>query len=137
VDVRVIQYLRPRHDGNGTGIDGNGTGKVADVGSLPSSTNYLDAKITQHCQKLFSTLNQSGESVPWEISGVTVYGTRNNDVVEGTDACEIVYVHDDAVLSDTPKDVGITCFSIVKVSKNRFCAGAVRMYNATRIGISC
>jgi len=137
VDVRVIQYLRPRHDGNGTGIDGNGTRKIADVGSLPTTTNYLDAKITQHCQKLFGPLNQSGESVSREIAGVTVYGTRNNNVFRDAYAGEIIDIHDDAVLSDTPKDTGLTCFSIVKVSKNGFCAGAVRMYDAARIGISC
>jgi hypothetical protein len=137
MDVCVIQYLRPRHNGYSTGIDCHGARQVTDVGSLASSTNYLDAKITQHCQKLFSPLDQSGESVSREIAGVTIYGTRNYDVVKCADACEIVHVHDDAVLSDTSKNIGITCFSILKVSKNGFCAGAVRMYDAARIGISC
>ena len=137
MDVRVIQDLRPRHDGNGTGIDGNGTSEVADVGSLPAPANYLDAKITQHCQKLFGPLNQSGESVPREIAGVTINCTGNNNVIRDAYAGEVVDIHDDAVLGNASKDTGITCFTIVKVSKNGFCAGAVRMYDAARIGISC
>ena len=78
-----------------------------------------------------------GEGVPGGIAVVTVYGTREYDVIQDDDACEIVHVQDDAVVSDTPKDTRITCFTIVKVSKNGLCAGAVRMYDATRIGISC
>jgi len=86
LDLGVVDYIGAIHDDNCTGIDRDGTGKVADVGCFAAATVDADSVVAEGAKEVFGARNELAECFGGDGAGVAVDGAGDEDAIDRANA---------------------------------------------------
>ena len=135
-DVGIIDDILTLHTAGNGGVDDDRTYEVADISRLTASWPDADAHATELGEELIGAVDDGRDDFSRDKHLVTADGGGDEDVIHGTDAQQVIGVHDDGILRDTFPHAQVAGLLPVHISEGGFRAGTIGMHDVTILGIS-
>mmetsp|Transcript_76859 Transcript_76859/g.222112 ORF Transcript_76859/g.222112 Transcript_76859/m.222112 type:complete len:251 (-) Transcript_76859:297-1049(-) len=99
-DARVVDDLGALHPASDRGVDDDRPHQVAHVGGLAASRHDVHSELPHLAQHLLRAVDQGRDHLARDQALVPADGARQENLVDGADAEQVVGVHDDRILGD-------------------------------------
>ena len=134
MDVGIVDNVGTAHACGDGGVDDDGAHEVADVGGLATGEVDADAEVAHLLQELFGAVDDGTDDFAGDEVLVASDGGGKEYVVDGTDAEEVVEVHDDGVDGNAFPDGEVAGFPPVEVGEGGLGAGPVGVHDVAVVG---
>ena len=135
-DVGVVDDIAALHAAGDGGIDDDGADEVAHVGRLAAGGIDADAHLAQLTQEFVGAVDDGADDFAGDEHLVAPDGGRDEDVVHGTHAQQVVGVHDEGILCNAFPDGEVTCLAPVGIGQAALGAGSVGVHDVAVLGVA-
>mmetsp|Transcript_4600 Transcript_4600/g.15265 ORF Transcript_4600/g.15265 Transcript_4600/m.15265 type:complete len:323 (+) Transcript_4600:1111-2079(+) len=127
-NVVVTNHVCAAHTSRHRGIHHHSANQVPQICRLSSRGLYANTTLTQGFQNVLRTADERAQHIPRNERLVATNRTRHENIIHASNTKQIISIHHNRVLRNSPPHAHIASFLPIHVRQRRLCPRAIRVH---------